>query len=218
MHIRPNAPPAMAVISSIPNTPITVSGHDSRSPLPSILKPPAYATVDDDLELAMPRPSRAVSFSERAKRSLSPPASQPSLYDLVRPPTPIPQHTRSQQHQPRAPRSVRTWPPLGRAAVLIIESIALGVVVFAAHYNLAWTCQSPWLILPVVFLGTHACVLSLTFILRMLEIAGMRSPESFYAQSAWVDVVDVLVPVVAAVLGTVIFYAMAVQEKCAWTS
>ncbi|KAK5049134.1 hypothetical protein LTR84_005557 [Exophiala bonariae] len=208
----------MADISSSPITPVTVAGHDGRSPLPSILKPPAYATVDDDLEFAMPRPSRAVSFSERAKRSMSPPARRPSLYDLVRPPTPIPQDIRSpQQQQPRAPRSVRALPPLGEAAVLIVESIALGVVVFAAHYNLAWTCQSPWFVLPVVFLGTHACVLSLTFVLCMFEFSAQSPPEPFYARPAWVDVVDVLVPVVAAILGTVVFYAMAVQEQCVWS-
>lgn len=209
-------------MTDISSTPANLVGQDGRSTLPSILKSPVHATVDDDLEMAMPRPSRAVSFSEHTKRSISPPASQPSLYDLVRPPTPIPQDTRSQQQQQQrqrqrqTPRSVRAWHRLGVATILIIESIALGVVVFAACHNLGWTCRSPSLILPVVFLGTHACARSLAFIIRALQLAAW-GPESVHVQTAWEDTMDVVVPLLAVVLATVVFYAMEAKESCAWT-
>lgn len=195
-------------------SPSTIAGYDGRSTPAGILKPPAYATVDDDLEVAMPRQSRAVSFSERTKRSLSPPASHQSLYDLVRPPTPIPQDPRA--HQPEAPSQQHTWSRVGLVSFLVVEAMALGIVVYAARNKRAWTCDNPWIILPVVFLGSQACVRSIAFVVRRLEFAAWGL-ASGCAKSAWDDVMDVLIPILAVVLATIIFYAMSAEETCGWS-
>lgn len=204
----------MATDSPSPS-PSTIAGYDGGSTPAGILKPPAYATVDDDLEVAMPRPSRTVSFSERTKRSLSPPASHQSLYDLVRPPTPIPQDPRA--HQQEAPSQQHTWSRAGLASFLVVEVMALGIFIFAARNKCTWTCDNPWIVLPVVFLGSQACVRSMAFVVRRLECAAW-GPTSGCAKTAWEDGTDVLVPILAVVLATIIFYAISAEETCGWGS
>lgn len=132
MQFRTNTsvPPVEVDQRSLPMTETssaiaTVARHDEPSTPVSIMKPPSYATVDDDLEAAMPRPSRSVSFIER---STTPPPHQ-NLYDLVRPPTPVQDPRQEQQ-------TLSGLEQLGLVLFFFFEIILLtagiAIIIFAA--------------------------------------------------------------------------------------
>lgn len=106
----------------------------------SIMKPPLYASVSDDLELAVPRSSRTVSFIGDRGHSTSPPAPGVNLYHLVRAPTPLPtlqgldlqiQHQQRLQQQNHSRVPFRGWDWFFLALFLLVECSALAVVFYA---------------------------------------------------------------------------------------